>query len=60
MRPLPQEIITILSSFTPLFSHRVWPQAQTLLVEVLLAPGKRTVSEVLEGLGLSQQPIFQT
>ena len=42
MSRLPQEIIMILSLFAPLFSRRVWPQAQTLL-----APGKRTVSAVL-------------
>ena len=60
MRPLPPEIISILSSFAPLFSARVWPPAQTLLVGALLAPGKRTVSAVLEVLGLSQQPTFQT
>lgn len=60
MRPLPPEIISILSSFAPLFSRRVWPQAQTLLVGALLAPGKRTVSAVLTVLGLSQQPTFQT
>ena len=59
MSPLPQEIITILSLFAPLFSRRVWPQAQTLLVGALLAPGKRTVSAVLEVVGLSQQPTFQ-
>ncbi len=60
MSPLPKDIITILSPFAPLFSSRVWPQAQTLLVGALLAPGKRTVSAVLEVLGLSQQPTFQT
>ena len=59
MPPLPQEIISILSSFAPLFSARVWPQAQTLLVGALLAPGKRTVSAVLEVVGLSQQLTFQ-
>ena len=59
MPPLPQEIISILSSFAPLFSARVWPQAQTLLVGALLAPGKRTVSAVLEVVGLSQQSTFQ-
>ena len=58
MSPLPKDIITILSPFAPLFSSRVWPQAQTLLVGALLAPGKRTVSAVLEVLGLSQQPTF--
>ena len=31
MGPLPPAIIQFMSYFAPLFSHRVWPQAQTLL-----------------------------
>ena len=50
MSPLPKEIIAIVSHFAPLFSPRVWPQAQTLLAGALMAPGKRTVSAVLEVL----------
>ena len=45
--PLPQKIITILSPFAALFSRRVWPQAQTLLIKALLAPSKRTGGSVL-------------
>ena len=33
-----------MSHVAPIFSARVWPQAQTLLIGALLAPGKRTVS----------------
>ena len=48
MGPLPKDIIMILSHFAPLFSSRVWPQAQLLLAGALLAPCTRTVSGVLE------------
>ena len=60
MRRLPEDIISVLSQLAPIFSARVWPQAQTLLLGALLAPGKRTVSAVLEVMGLGAQPQFQT
>ena len=44
MSRLPKDIISVLSHVAPIFSARVWPQAQTLLIGALLAPGKRTVS----------------
>ena len=40
--------------FVPLFSARVWPHAQELLLGAILAPGKRTVSSVLRVLGRGQ------
>ena len=49
-----------MSQSAPIFSARVWPQAQTLLLGALLAPGNRTVSAVLEVMGLGAQPQFQT
>ena len=60
MSRLPKDIISVLSHVAPIFSARVWPQAQTLLLGALLAPGKRTVSAVLEVMGLGAQPQFQT
>ena len=60
MSRLPEDIISVLSQLAPIFSARVWPQAQTLLIGALLAPGKRTVSAVLEVMGLAAQPQFQT
>ena len=56
MSRLPEDIISVLSPMAPIFSARVWPQAQTLLIGALLAPGKRTVSAVLEVMGLGAQP----
>ena len=53
MPPLPEAIILVLASFAPLFSHRVWPHAQLLLVGTLLAPGARTVTAALRVMGLS-------
>ena len=41
MSRLPEDIISVLSHVAPIFSARVWPQAQTLLIGALLAPGKR-------------------
>ena len=60
MSRLPEDIISVLSQIAPIFSARVWPQAQTLLLGALLAPGKRTVSAVLEVMGLGAEPQFQT
>jgi hypothetical protein len=56
MRTLPTVMIRVLSSFVPLFSRRVWrPHVQVLLIGVILAPGKRTVSSALHAMGLSQE-----
>lgn len=58
MFTLPEEIIPILAAFAPLFSNRVWPQAQVLLLGAILTPGKRRVSAVLRTLGVSDDPHF--
>jgi len=58
MPPLPEAIILVLASFAPLFSHRVWPHAQCLLVGALLAPGARTVTAALRVMGLSRARHF--
>ncbi len=43
---------------SPLFSRRVWPHVQVLLIGVILTPGKRTVSSALHTMGLSQEERF--
>src|SRR5215207_7751358 len=58
MRTLPTEMIRVLSSFVPLFSRRVWPHVQVLLIGAILAPGKRTVSSALHAMGLAQEERF--
>jgi hypothetical protein len=60
MPPLPEAIILVLASFAPLFSHRVWPHAQLLLVGALLASGARTVTAALRVMGLSGERHFTT
>lgn len=54
------EILSVMSLFAPLFSHRVWTSAMVLIVGAILAPGKRTVSAILRAMGLSQTPNYQT
>lgn len=46
-------------TFAPLFSVRVWPFAQALLLGAIMAPGKRTVSSILRVLGLGHEAHFQ-
>lgn len=53
------EFMSMMIAFAPLFSQRVWPQALTLVMGALLAPGKRTVSQVLRVMGLADEPQFQ-
>lgn len=53
------EFMEMMIAFAPLFSQRVWPQALTLVIGALLAPGKRTVSQLLRVMGLADEPQFQ-
>lgn len=53
---LPKAISETFSPFKCLFSQqRTWQKAQEMLIGALLCRGKRTVSHVLETLGLSQE-----
>src|SRR5215210_6548634 len=54
MRTLPAMMIRLLVPFAPLFSKRVWQNAQVLLMGAILAPGQRTVSSALRAMGLDQ------
>src|SRR4029434_6607043 len=58
MPPLPEAIIRVLDSFAPLFSHRVWPHAQRLLLGAILAPQARTVTAALRVMGLATERHF--
>jgi hypothetical protein len=58
MRTLPTPMIRLLAPFTPLFSKRVWQNAQVLLMGAILAPGRRTVSSALRAMGLDQHKRF--
>jgi hypothetical protein len=55
MFTLPSEVSAVLSPFQALFKQqRSWHKAQQMLVGGILCRGKRTVSRVLETLGLAQ------
>ncbi len=58
MRTLPLQMIRVLVPFAPLFSKRVWQNAQVLLMGAILAPGRRTVSSALRAMGLDQHKQF--
>lgn len=56
---LPAEVATIFLPFAQLFSTRVWNHVQVLLVGSILTTGKRTITSILEVMGLAQQGNFQ-
>jgi hypothetical protein len=58
MRTLPAPMIRLLVQFAPLFSKRVWQNAQVLLMGAILTPGQRTVSCALRAMGLDQHKRF--
>ncbi len=58
MHTLPTMMVQILAPFAPLFSRRVWQNAQVLLMGAILAPGRRTVSSALRAMGLDQHKQF--
>jgi hypothetical protein len=59
MLTLPKEFVTLMTTFAPLFTKRVWQHVQLLLVGAILAPGKRTVTAALRVMGLAQAKSFQ-
>jgi hypothetical protein len=60
MASLPLAVQSVILSFAPLFSKRVFDPARLLMVGAILAPGKRTVSAVLHVMGKSHVSQFQT
>lgn len=56
---LPTGIASIIQLFSRLFSTRVWKQAQVLMVGSILATRKRTVSSILEVMGMANEKNFQ-
>jgi len=59
MLTLPSEYLTLIQTFEPIFSQRVWQHLQILVIGAILAPGKCTVTAVLRTMGLSQDKHFQ-
>jgi hypothetical protein len=60
MLSLPITFLSVIGVFAPIFSRPLWPQVQVLLTGAVLAPGKRTVTAVLQIMGRSAAPDFQT
>jgi DDE superfamily endonuclease len=59
VRTLPTTMIRLLAPFAPLFSKRVWQNAQVvLLAGAIIAPGKRTVASALRAMGLDREKRF--
>ena len=52
MPSLPDAMVPLLSPFASLFDARTWRKVQSLLMGVVLAPGRRTVTSALYALGL--------
>jgi hypothetical protein len=58
MPSLPVEMIVLLAPFAQLFSARVWRYAAVLVAGAIVAPGNRTVSSCLRGMGLAWEVHF--
>lgn len=58
MQSLPNEIISILILFAPLFNKSTWCNAKELLIGAILTKGDRTISNILRTLGLQQDKNF--
>ena len=58
MPELPARFAGVILAFAPLFVHRSWRHAQVLLIGALLAPGRRTVTSVLQITGRSRERRF--
>jgi hypothetical protein len=59
MLSLPHPFDSVIAIFAPVFSKAVWPHVRVLLAGAVLAPGKRTVTAVLQIMGLSAHTDFQ-
>jgi hypothetical protein len=60
MLSLPITFTSVIGVFAPVFSRPVWRHVKVLLAGAVLAPGKRTVTAVLQIMGCSASSDFQT
>ena len=58
MPHLPEAIRLVLAPIAPLFSDRVWGQAQVLCLGAILTPGPRTVTAALRAMGVAMERHF--
>jgi hypothetical protein len=59
MLSLPIAFTSVLGVFAPVFSRPVWPHGNVLRTGAILAPGKRTVTAMLQIMGRSTASDFQ-
>ena len=60
MLSLPIAFSSVIGVFVSVFSRPVWPHVKVLLTGAVLAPGKRTVTALLQIMGRSAASDFQT
>jgi hypothetical protein len=60
MLSLPIACTRVMGIFSPVFSRPVWPHVKVLLTGAVLAPGTRTVTAMLQMMGLSAASDLQT
>jgi hypothetical protein len=60
MFSLPIAFSSVIGVFAPAFSRPVWQHVKVLLAGAILAPGKRTVTALLQIMGHSASSDFQT
>ena len=60
MLSLPIAFTSVIGVFAPVFSRPVWQHVKVLLTGAVLAPGKRTVTAILQIMGRSAASDFQT
>src|SRR5215217_3968845 len=58
MPRLPARFAAVILCFAPLFRERSWRHAAVLLIGAILAPGRRTVTDVLRIAGLCRERRF--
>jgi hypothetical protein len=60
MLTLPIEFSRVMAVFAPICSRPVWQHVKVLIPGAILAPGRRTVTAILRGMGRSAEADFQT
>ena len=59
MLTVPKEFAILMTTFSSLFTKRVWQHVQVLMIGAILSPGQRTVTAALRVMGLAQAKFFQ-
>jgi len=59
MLSLPITFTSVIGVFAPVFSRPVWQHVKVLMTGAVLAPGKRTVTAILQIMDAVQRPPFR-